>query len=138
MNDLPNYTEFTALFDLYRIDEIEIEWYPEYTVLSDGGVTSPAINVQLNTAIDPAGNTISAVSDVLQFRSLHSTGISKPHKRRFVPSYLLDGITPARCYISCASPSSNLYGIAYGVLATGTAMTFRSRAKFMMSLAQSR
>ncbi len=138
LNDLPNFAEFTALFDLYRIDEIEIEWYPEYTVLSDGGVTSPAINVQMNTAIDPAGNTISAVNDVLQFRSLHSTGISKQHKRRFTPSYLMDGITPTKCYISCASPSSNLWGIAYGVLPTGTAMTFRSRARFYLSLAQSR
>ena len=118
------------MFDLYRIDEIEIEWYPEYTVLSDGGVTSPAVNVQLNTAIDPAGNTPTAVTDVLQYRTLHATGISKLHKRRFVPSYLLDGISPCKCYISCASPSSNFWGIAYGVSPTGTAMTFRSRARF--------
>ncbi len=138
LNDLPSYTEFTGLFDLYRIDEIEIEWYPEYTVLSDGGVTSPAVNVQLNTAIDPAGNLPSAVTDVLQYRTLHATGISKPHKRRFVPSYLMDGITPVKCYISCASPSTNLWGIAYGVSPTGTTMTFRSRARFFLSLAQSR
>lgn len=138
LNDLPSYTEFTGLFDLYRIDEIEIEWYPEYTVLSDGGVTSPAVNVQLNTAIDPAGNTPILVTDVLQYRSLQATGISKPHKRRFVPSYLLDGISPAKCYISCTSPSSNLWGIVYGVSPTGTPMTFRSRARFFLSLAQSR
>lgn len=138
LNDLPSYTEFTGLFDLYRIDEIEIEWYPEYTVLSDGGVTSPAVNVQLNTAIDPAGNTPIVVTDVLQYRTLHATGISKSHKRRFVPSYLLDGISPCKCYLSCASPSSNHWGIAYGVSPTGTPMTLRSRARFFLSLALSR
>lgn len=138
LNDLPSYTEFTSLFDLYKIERIEIEWYPEYTVLSDGGVTSPAVNVQLNTAIDPVGNTPAAVTDVLQYRTLHATGISKRHKRDFVPAYLLDGISPAACYLSTASPSSNLWGIVYGVSPTGTAMTFRSRAKFHLSLAQSR
>jgi hypothetical protein len=138
LNDLPNYTEFTALFDMYKIERIEIEFYPEYTVLSDGGVTSPAIDVQLNTAIDPTGQSVTAVSDVLQFSTLKATGISKNHKRVFVPSYLMDGILPCTCYISTASPSSNLWGLSYGVAATGTAMTFRSRAKFYLSLALSR
>jgi len=138
LDDLPSYTEFTALFDLYKIEQIEIEWYPEYTVLSDSGITSPAVNVQLNTAIDPAGNSPAAVTDVLQYRSLHATGITKPHKRTFIPAYLMDGISPVACYISCNSPSSNLWGIVYGVNPTGTAMRFRSRAKFSLSLAQSR
>lgn len=138
LNDLPSYTEFTALFDLYKIERIEIEWYPEYTVLSDGGVTSPAVNVQLNTAIDPAGNSVAAVTDVLQYRTLHATGISKTHKRDFVPAYLMDGVSPCACYISTGSPSSNLWGVVYGVLPTGTAMTFRSRAKFYLSMAQSK
>lgn len=138
LNDLPNYTEFTALFDLYKIDKIEIEWYPEYTVLSDGGVTSPAVDVQLNTAIDPVGNTISAVTDVLQYKTLKATGISKCHRRTFVPSYLVDGIIPTEAYISTASPSSNLWGIAYGVNPTGTAMTFKSRARYFLSMVQSR
>ena len=138
LNDLPNYTEFTGLFDLYKIESIEIEWYPEYTVLSDGGVTSPADNVQLNTAIDPAGQTPTAVSDILQYRTLHSTGISKQHKRTFVPAILLDGIAPVSTYISTASPSTNWWGIVYGVAITGTAMDLRSRAKFNLSMAQSR
>lgn len=138
LNDLPNYTEFTGLFDLYKIEQIEIEWFPEYTVLSDGGVTSPAINTQLNTAIDPVGITPTAVSDVLQYRSLHATGISKSHKRVFTPAYLMDGISPVSCYISTSSPSSNLWGIVFGVAPTGTAMLFKSRAKFTLSMAQSR
>lgn len=138
LNDLPNYTEFTGLFDLYKIERIEIEWTPEYTELTDASLASNAVNVYFNTAIDPAGNTPSSVDDVLQYRSLHSTGITKHHKRDFVPAYLMDGIIPTACYISCASPSSNLYGIVYGIPATGVAMVFRSRAKFYLSMAQSR
>ena len=81
LNDLPNYTEFTALFDLYKIERIEIEWTPEYTELTDASLASNAVNVYFNTAIDPAGNTPAAVDDVLQYRTLHSTMITKRHKR---------------------------------------------------------
>jgi len=138
LNDLPNYTEFTGLFDLYKIERIEIEWTPEYTELTDASLASNAVNVYFNTAIDPAGNAPASVDDVLQYRSLHSTAITKHHKREFTPAYLMDGIIPAACYISCASPSSNLYGVVYGIPATGVAMTFRSRARFHLSMAQSR
>jgi len=138
LNDLPSYTEFTVLFDLYKIDKVEIEWFPEYTVLSDGGVTSPAVDVQFNSAIDPVGNTVTTVADVLQYKTCKGTGISKNHKRSFAPSYLMDGIVPCACYISCASPSSNLWGLVYGIAPTGTAMLFKSRAKYFMSFVQSR
>ena len=138
LNDLPNYTEFTALFDLYKIERIEIEWTPEYTELTDASVLSSALNVYFNSAIDPAGNTPASVDDVLQYRSLQSTPITKMHKRDFVPAYLMDGIIPTSTYISCASPSSNLYGLVYAIPATGVAMTFRSRVKYYLSMAQSR
>lgn len=138
LNDLPGYTELTALFDLYKIEAIEIEWTPEYTELTDAAPVSNAVNVYFNSAIDPAGNTPTSVDDVLQYRTLHSSSITKHHKRRFVPAYLADGIMPVSSYISCASPSTNLYGIVYGIPATGVAMTFRSRARYFLSMAQAR
>lgn len=138
LNDLPGYTDFTSLFDLYKIERIEIEWTPEYTELTDAAPVSNAVNVYFNTAVDPAGSTPTTVDDVLQYRSLHSTGITKQHKRDFIPAYLMDGIIPVSSYISCASPSTNHYGIVYGIPSTGVAMTFRSRAKFYLSFAQSK
>ena len=44
LNDLPGYTDFTALFDQYKIDRIEIEWCPEYTELTDA-ITNTSINL---------------------------------------------------------------------------------------------
>lgn len=136
--DVPNSTEFTTLFDTYKIERIEIEWYPEYTELTDAALVSNAVNVQLNTAIDPSGYSPATVSDVLQYRTLHSTGITKQHKRSFIPAYLMDGIVPVSAYISTQSPSTNWFGVLYGVVPTGVAMTFRSRVKFFLSLALSR
>lgn len=138
LSDLPSSGEFTALFDLYKIERVEIEWTPEYTELTDAAPVSNAVNVYFNTAIDPAGNVPASVDDILQYRTLHSTPITKMHKRDFRPAILLDGIIPASCYISCASPNSNLFGIAYGIPATGVAMTFRSRATYHLSMAQAK
>lgn len=138
LNDLPNYTEFTNLFDQYRIDKVEIEWLPEYTVLSDGGVTSPAVNVQVNTAVDPCGFSVTTVNDVLQFKTLLTSGISEKHRRVFTPKYLVDGIIPVSMLMSSSSPSINHYGLQYGISATGTAMTLRSRAKYYISCLLSR
>lgn len=138
LNDLPNFAEFTSLFSMYKVEEVEIEWYPEYTELSDAALVSNAVNEQFNTAIDHLGYTITAVNDVLQYRTLHSTGITKPHKRRFVPAYLMDTLSPVSCYLSCQSASTNLYGIAFGIPPTGVPMTFRSRCRFYLSFAQPR
>lgn len=136
--DVPNSSEFTALFDQYRLDSIDIEWFPEYTVLSDSGLTSNAINVMFNTAVDPVGYTPALYTDVLQYKTLKSTGITSRHKRTFKPMYLVDGIAPVNTFISTASPSSNWWGIVYGVPPTGVAMTFRSRVTFYMSMLISR
>lgn len=138
MVDLPNSTEFTTLFDLYKIESVEIEWFPEYTELTDAALVSNAVNVQLNTAIDPAGFSVTSVSDVLQYRTLHSTPVTKQHKRILNPCVLVDGIMPVSMYLSCASPSVNWYGVVYAIEPTGVAMTFRSRVKFTLSMAISR
>ncbi len=138
LSDLPNYTEFTNLFDMYKIEAIEIEFYPEYTELTDASALSNAVNVQFNSAVDQSGqNAPVAYSDVLQYRSCQSTGITKPHKRYFRPAVLLSS-APASCYVSTTSPSTDWWGLQVGVPPCGVSMTFRSRARFYLSMAQPR
>lgn len=138
LSDLPSNSDFTNLFDMYKIDRVEVTWFPEYTVLSDSGLVSNAVDVQVNTAIAQISNTPTTVNDVLQYKTCVGTGITKVHKRSFQPSYLMDGICPCSCYLSCNNATANWYGVAYGVAPTGTAMLFKSRAKFFMSFVQSR
>jgi len=138
LNDLPNFAEFTALFDQYKIASVELTFYPEYTELVDSGIASNAVNVCLNTCIDPAGFTLSLYTDVLQYQSCVSTGITKQHTRKLVPKYLLDGVIPVSQYFSCSTPSINMYGVGYGVPPTGVGMTLRSRAKYNLLLKQAR
>lgn len=134
LNDLPSYAEFTALFQMYRLDEIEILWRPEYTELTDAALVSNAVNVNFNTSISVIGASPANVQDVLQNSNCSSTSITRPHSVRFKPALLMDGTSPCYCFVSSQSPSTNWWGVQYGILPTGVAMTFRSTAIYKLSL----
>lgn len=130
LNDLPNSTEFSSLFQMYKISKVEIIFRPEYTELTDAALVSNAVNINVATAIDPSGNTPTNVNDVLQFQNCKSTGITKQHSRTFMPYLLMDGTTPCHCFVSTNSPATNFWGLSYGVPPTGTAMTLRGLVKY--------
>lgn len=134
LNDLPSFAEFTALFQMYRIDEVEIQWRPEYTELTDAALVSNAVNVCLNTSVSAIGNTPVTVNDVLQNSNCSSTSITQKHNVRLRPAVLMDGTSPCYCFVSSLSPSINWWGVQYGVAPTGVAMTFRSTAVYKLSL----
>lgn len=120
---------------MYKIERVDVTWFPEYTVLSDSGLASAAQNVLLNTAYEPNQAVVpTTVADILQYQSLKSTGITKEHRRSVVPMYALDNVNPCSCFLSTTSPSLNLFGIAFGVAPTGTSMVLRSRATFHLAM----
>lgn len=135
LNDLPGYTEFTSMFQSYCIEQIEIWWRPEYTVLSDSSALSNAINVEFTSAIDLVDSSPPASVDaLLEYQSVAHTPIVLSHYRKIHPAYLIDGISPSCALISTSSPSTNWYGVKCAVPACGTAMTFRSFAKYKVAL----
>lgn len=120
---------------MYRIDKVEVTWYPEYTVLSDSGLSSNTRNVTFNTAYEPNQAIVpTTVNDILQYQTLKTTGITKEHTRSVVPMYALDNVNPCSCFLTTTSGSLNLFGIAFGIAPTGTAFVMRSRAKFYLSM----
>lgn len=133
---LPDYTDFTRLFDLYRIAKVEIEWTPEYTELTDAALVSNAVNVRFNSAIDLSNSTApSTVSDVLQYEQLKSTSITREHKRSWQPTFLMGDLVPCRCWLPSATPSQPHLGIKVAITPTGVAMVFRSRVKLYVECA---
>ena len=135
---LPGYTDFTNLFQSYRITKVKVEWKPEYTELTDAALVSNAVNVNFNTAINTSSAASPAsVSDVTQYESCKSTGITKQHSRTLTPAILMN-VMPCTCYITCDSPSEKHYAIWYGIPPTGVAMTFRSVATFTFECAGAR
>lgn len=138
LNDLPNSSEFSSLFQVFKIMKVTLVWRPEYTELTDAALVSNAVNVNFNSAIDPSGNTPANVDSVLQFQNCRSTGITKEHSRSFVPYLFMDGTSPCQCFVSTNSPSTNFWGLAYGIPPTGIAMNFVCTAKYKIICAGSR
>jgi hypothetical protein len=137
-DQLPNYTEFTSLFLVYRLNKIKIVWKPEYTELTDAALVSNAVNVNFNTAIDQTNsNAPGSVDEILQYQSCKSTGITKQHSRNFQPAMITESGMPCHCYISCLQPSVRHYGLKYGIPPTGVAMLFNATVTFSFSVAGS-
>jgi len=135
LNDLPSYTEFTALFSTYCIEKIEIWFRPEYTVLSDAAAVSNSVNVDFYSAIDLIGSAApGAVTDVMQYQNCAHTSITTTHYRKFKPAYLIDNQLPSCVPISTAAPSANWYGLLVGIPACGIEMTFRTTCKMTIAL----
>ncbi len=133
LNDVPGYTEFTAIFSTYCIEQVEVWLRPEYTVLSDASALSNSVNVDLFSAIDLVDGTApTAVSDVEQYQSCAHTSIVYNHYRKIRPAWLVDSIGPTCMRVSTASPSINWYGLKVAVPPTGVAMTFRSVVKYKL------
>jgi len=134
LDDLPNYTEFTRLFQYYQIEEIQACWRPEYTELTDAALVSNAVNTSLTTAISYNGVTPSTVSDVFENANASTTSITKEHRVRFKPAMLMNGLTPCYCYIISQNPSENYWGIQYAIPPTGVPMRFFSTIVFRIAL----
>ena len=135
LEDLPDYADFTSLFQYYCIEKIEIWFRPEYTVLSDASALSNSKNVEFFTAIDLVDSSVPTGGTVLQYQNCAHTSIVKTHYRKFKPAYRLDNVLPACGYVTTSNASLNWLGLKIEVPPTGIAMTFRTVTKFTISCA---
>jgi hypothetical protein len=139
LDSLPDYTDYTNLFQSYRITKIKINWKPEYTELTDAALVSNAVNVNFNSAVDQTNNSApGSVNELIQYQSCKSTGITKQHNRSFIPAMMMSGVTPCECFIACTNPSERLFGIKVAIPPTGVAMTFHSTITFFLTCAGSK
>lgn len=136
LNQLPNYSDFTNLFDMYRIARINVCYNPEYTELTDAAFVSNGVNVFFNSAIDlNDASPPSTVDQILQYQQLSSTSITKQHKRSWCPTMLMGGLTPCSCFLPTVNPNETHYCFKYAIPPTGIVMVFRARIKFELEFA---
>jgi len=139
LQQLPDYTDFTNLFQVYKLTKIKVNFKPEYTELTDAALVSNAVNVNFNSAIDQvSGAPPATVDEVTQYQSCKSTGITKPHQRSFSPTMLTSSSMPCSCFISYVNPGERHYGFVYGIPPTGISMEFKSTITFYLQAAGAR
>lgn len=92
LSELPNASEFTNLFDQYKITKVEVTFYPMTMPVSSGlnntgasilplGATVPL----LFTVVDYNSVNTTTLNQMRQYSTLNVTTYGRVHKRTFVP-----------------------------------------------------
>lgn len=140
-DDIPNKTEFTNLFDQYRINGISIRLVPNFTGsdLNPAGSVVAVPNIwsiiDYDDSVSPAN-----LNEMLQYPNCKMTRGQSIHKRYFRPSCLLDvaGITTGvkfKQWINMANTNIPHYGFKYHIdqLNTGPVGTWRVFVTYFFS-----
>lgn len=143
LSDLPNSTEFTSLYDMYKINCVKITFLPQQTQsISIGAINNPNASARFFSVIDYNDGTIpTSLDELRQYQSCKMTPILRPHKRVIFKPKILDSngfsISP---WMSTSSPSANYFGLKIAVepmdSTTTTTMTYTVEAKLYMSFKQ--
>jgi len=122
LSDLPSYSQFTALFDEYRIRAIKVYWLPCFNVNTSNSSTGTV--PQLISAIDYDDASTPGNANVINsFDTCRVHGLlDKMYTRSFKPSVALATYTTSFVgyaqrqdqWIDCNSPATTHYGLKWG------------------------
>jgi len=138
LSDLPNYTEFTTLYDQYRIEKIEL------ILISNTSESIPSsvnLGVMYKVTDYDDATTLSTNLDYLQYQNckvlnplFHKK--SFPLKPRFAVAAYAGAFTSYANnagWLDVASPSVQHYGVKIGFSATTVVISYQVLAKFHLS-----
>lgn len=124
LNDLPDVTDFTALYDMYKINKITVKWLPR------GNSSDVAAQGQISrmfTVLDRDDDaTPSSIDQLTQYESLKVTPTTAVHTRSFKPSLRVEvanglGGTANNIvgpkWLNLANTNVKHYGVKLGVQA---------------------
>lgn len=142
LNDVVNYQEFTALYDMYKINAVKVYFYPQQTQSTSLSTFNNAdAAARFYSVIDRNdGNTLTQVNDAREYKSCKWTTLFRPHIRYIHKPKIVDRgdtYTPGNPWIKTTSPDQNYYGLKIAVeptqAAVATIMTFRVEIKYYLA-----
>lgn len=120
LDQVTNYTEFTALYDQYRINRIVARWVPRTTDSGQGA----GERGNFYSVIDYDDSATINVVEAQESQNVKRTVTTRSHIRSFVPAVLAPtyrvGVTSAygpkfKQWVDCAYPDVPHYGIKAAV-----------------------
>lgn len=125
LNDLPGYTEFTSLYDFYKINRVKFRLVPFQTVSNSTGTTNNAGNYPIFHCLDFSDSAPPAsLNEVMEYNNCVISRLYDGFTRYFKPKFADTTSTPRDGYIATTSPSNNWYGIKIAIPETDSAMTY--------------
>jgi len=130
LNGLPDYAEFTALFDQYKIELIEINFKPVYN-MQNVVSTATAVMPRLLTAMDYDDVTNwTSKQQAWEYETMRETNFDKEVTRRFKPKVAkalyagtFNGYSVEESWIDCNSPDVQHYGLKWCVTGGSSGQT---------------
>ncbi len=129
LNSLPSSSDFTSLFDQYRIVQAQVRFNPLASAF--GQSTSSTLYPIVRTLIDPDDATPPAnAAEVLQYETAVVTPYPEPFQRIFTPKAALAAYSgaftsysqaPQRMWFECSSDAIQFYGLKWFITPITTA-----------------
>lgn len=125
LSDVPNVTEFTSLFDKYRITGIRAEWIPRTNVLAINNLSSSLTSIPpLITVVDYDDATAQSYNELFQYENAKVHNEFKPFKLYFKPMVAVatyqgtfTGYGSSRkMWLDCASDDIEYYSLKWASL----------------------
>ena len=110
LNDLPNFAQYQAMFDRYRLLAVKVSFIPRSNITD----SINQYNHRIMTAVDLIGNdTPSTLNDIRDYESCKVSPGNVMHVRYFKPRYTGAVFAP---WLSTADQTAVVYrGLHYGV-----------------------
>lgn len=121
LSQVPGFAELTAMYDRYKVNAVEVTFYPKVNGIHTVGLADTPEPARLLTCIDYTDSAPPANADeVREYESCECTVIYEKHTRYVPYPKVVDSVSSTRStYISTASPSERLYGLKFAVEPTG-------------------
>lgn len=134
LSDLPNYTEFSALFDFYRIDKVIVKFFPQVTVGNLGNnLTSTSVLSKVPrivSVIDYDDSTaLTNLNDAYQYQNMKQGLMTRQHNRVITPKVsttvyktaITSGYSVPKTgmWIDCTDADVPHYGLKIGIEQSG-------------------
>lgn len=134
LSALPNYTEFTTLFDQYKVKGIKAQFYPRTNVLALNNLSGTLTTIPpLLTCIDYDDNTAEDYNKLMEKAGTKSHSEFKPFSLFFRPKPLVEiyktaistgyAIAPGNAWLDCSNPDLPHYGLKVATLPYSLANT---------------
>jgi len=142
-SQVPNFADFTAVFDQYRIERIELWLMPASA--TDAGLASEASAFVSVIDYDDS-NTPSSEAVLLDYQNSMVTSLNSGHYRAFIPHVALaaySGAFTSFCneeapWIDAASPTVQHYGVKLGVTNTVASAQIMGRVRYWLGFRNAR
>jgi hypothetical protein len=149
LSAVPGYTEFTSLFDQYRIVMVRVVYRPRWNFSAIASASSD-INPLLITVLDYDDASALTITQMLNYPSYKETRFDKDHARCIKPRIALGAYAgtftgfanePAS-WIDCGSPGVQHYGVKYavsgGVIGQTALMDYSTEVEYFLEFRQVR